>query len=211
MGDISKEGRTVLFVSHNMQAIQNLCAKTILLENGSVIDRGESSTVITNYLNKAIQNKLEQNWNDMNKAPGNEYIRIKSIKVIPEFTNGDNKITVETPIAIKFEFWNLVPNIFINLSLVLWKVSGECVFNYGTKSLELQKGIYSSTCFIPGNLLNDDTYSVEIYFVKDSSIVLFKESEIAFFKVHDVERFGWYGKWIGAVRPKLVFSLEKCG
>ncbi|MEW6107735.1 MAG: ABC transporter ATP-binding protein [Nitrospirota bacterium] len=210
MEEVGKEGRTVLFVSHNMSAIRSLCSTALMLNCGSIVEIGRTNFVIDKYLNTIESTHLENTWNNIATSPGNEYIRLKSVRIIPEIKSQNDNITVATPIAIRFEFWNLVPNSFINLSLVLWTASGECVFNVGSKSLKLKKGIYCSTCSIPGNFLNDGTYSVEIYFVKDSSLVLFKKSQVAFFQVHDIERYGWYGKWIGAVRPALPFSLEEC-
>ena len=52
-------------------------------------------------------------------------------------------------------------------------------------------------------------YNVQIMFVKDLSIGLYNYENILSFDVHDIEREGnWYGKWIGAVRPKLEFTIE---
>jgi lipopolysaccharide transport system ATP-binding protein len=50
MGDVAREGRTVLFVSHNMGAVESLCQKAILLEGGKIITEGESNQVINKYL-----------------------------------------------------------------------------------------------------------------------------------------------------------------
>lgn len=58
MSEVSKEGRTILFVSHNMSAIQNLCKKCILLEQGSIIRSGNSNAVIDAYLNINTTEKM---------------------------------------------------------------------------------------------------------------------------------------------------------
>jgi lipopolysaccharide transport system ATP-binding protein len=62
---------------------------------------------------------------------------------------------------------------------------------------------------IPGRLLNDDVYSVSLYFVKDGSKVHFVMNELLTFEVVDEPRKNaWYGKWPGVVRPSLDFSVK---
>jgi lipopolysaccharide transport system ATP-binding protein len=209
MKEVSKQGRTVLFVSHNMQAIQSLCKNTILLKNGEINDFGPTDKVVNKYLNTGLGNMTMKTWNNMKNAPGNQFIRIKSAKII-DFSNNKNSLfTVKTPLQIEFEFWNLAPA-KINLSLVLWSIAGECIFNVGSDSKSLEKGLYKSICKIPADLLNDNAYSIHLFFVKDMSIGIYNHENILSFEVQDVEREGnWYGKWIGAVRPKLEFNIEE--
>ena len=206
-----KEGRTVLFVSHNMTAVQSLCTKGILLRNGQIASIGETKNTINEYLSKDSANQFNQSWDKIETAPGNDAIRLKRVTVVPVGVNDVGTITVETPVDIEFEFWNLLPKTTnINLSLVLWSVAGECIFNVTSDSIELSAGVCRGVCRIPGNLLNDNKYSVEIYFVKDTSIILYKQADVASFEAQDVRRnTNWYGKWIGAVRPKLDFDLAQ--
>jgi lipopolysaccharide transport system ATP-binding protein len=70
MGDISKnEGRTVLFVSHNMQAVQKLCTQGIMLSNGQMSYFGRMSDTIEKYLESAIKESvIELKENDLKEA-----------------------------------------------------------------------------------------------------------------------------------------------
>ncbi len=206
-----KEGRTVLFVSHNMSAVQSLCTKLILLRDGQVAACGNTGDIIKEYLNKDSANRLEQVWDDVESAPGNEAIRLKRVTLVPIGTDKTQAIKVETPIDIEFEFWNLLPQTTkINLSLLLWSIGGECIFNAGSDVIELTAGLCRGVCRIPANLLNDNKYSVEIYFIKDTSVILYKHADVVLFEVQDTVRDGnWYGKWIGTVRPKLDFELSQ--
>jgi lipopolysaccharide transport system ATP-binding protein len=212
MHEVSKEhGRTVLFVSHNMTAVQNLCTKAILLRGGQIANAGNTKDIINEYLTRDTAVQLEQRWDKIEDAPGNDAIRLKRVTVSPVGVEETSAITVETPIEIEFEFWNLLSEpTGINLSLVLWSVAGECIFNVGSTCVELAPGLGRGVCRIPGDFLNDNKYSVEIYFVKDKSIVLYKQADVVTFEVQDVRRnTNWYGKWIGAVRPKLDFDLSQ--
>jgi len=85
MQDISKgEGRTVLFVSHNMAAVQNLCTKGIVLENGSVVFEGETTDAVLYYLKG---NLTSENLIDIEDRKGNGKIKVKSVEVFGENKN----------------------------------------------------------------------------------------------------------------------------
>lgn len=209
MQDVSKkDGRTILFVSHNITAIQSLCNKGLLLKKGDLVYNGLMDDVIDSYLEKHIDLKTRQQFADKMSAPGNDFIRIKRAEIVPG-DNAQTELLVTSPFTIEFEFWNL-QGCELNLSMVLWNMKGECVFNVGTSVIQSEPGLYKSICHIPGGLLNDDKYSVQIYFIKDTSLSVFDQAEILSFEIFDVPRAGnWYGKWIGVVRPTLNFSLQK--
>jgi lipopolysaccharide transport system ATP-binding protein len=100
-----REGRTVLFVSHNLQALRNLCHRAITLHQGMITDIGHPDSVIANYLNKEKSQFFHQSYDDAASAPGNGSIRIKKVQLSPEFLPGMEVIDVRTPLAVDFEFW----------------------------------------------------------------------------------------------------------
>ena len=209
MGDVASHGRTIIFVSHNMAAVQSLCKSALYLINGQVADSGATSKVINTYLSKEVRNCLKKEWNDIEDAPGNDIIKIVHAELIPYFSENKELIDVTTSFDLKFKFYNNVPNQNINLSLVLSTVTGNCIFNVSTLSIPLEKGYHTGTLKIPGNLLNDEIYTVTLYFVKDFATVIFKIDDILMFEVTDEPRNGaWFGKWVGAVRPKLNFHIK---
>ena len=200
-----KEGRTVLFVSHNMTAVQTLCKKAIFLDNGQVQKYGETNEVINDYLAKTISNQYSREWDDIQNAPGNDSVKIKSIKLVPHFTDDSGVIDVRTPIDILFEFWNLQPIKEINLSFHLYNLKGDCIMNLGTGVHQLGIGLAKGKLSIPGNFLNDDSYYLSTMIVKDASIALFNLEEAISFVVNDYrEKTAWHGKWMGAVRPTFM-------
>jgi lipopolysaccharide transport system ATP-binding protein len=81
MGGLTKEGRTVLFVSHNMASIINLCPRSILLESGVVVDDGASSEIVSRYLaNNVVENQFQLS----NAIRTGDYrIRVCDFKVNP--------------------------------------------------------------------------------------------------------------------------------
>lgn len=73
MGSVSRQGRTVLFVSHNMGAIENLCTRTILLEKGQILDMGDTTEIVSNYLTRTYHD--EASFDDM-EHEGNGKLRV---------------------------------------------------------------------------------------------------------------------------------------
>jgi lipopolysaccharide transport system ATP-binding protein len=217
MQDVSRqEGRTVLFVSHNMMAIQRLCQRVLWFNEGAVVQDGPTKQVVADYFSNDVSTARERIWNDPSSAPGNNKVRIHRAYIHPEGTDSRDRIALETPIRIGFEFWNLVANARLSLSVVLYNQEGIIVLN--TTGLRETKwlrrpapvGRFRSEFRLPGNLLNDGTYRVELYVVEDLNRSIFRQDDILCFEVHEAtERPSeWYGKWVGAVRPDLEWQTE---
>ena len=208
MSDVASHGRTIIFVSHNMQAVQSLCKKAIYLKAGEIADVGATDKVINNYLSREVKNCISVQWDDEATAPGNEFIRLVSARIEPKQENETDPITIATEIDITFEFF-LHNECNLNLSFFLNTPAGLCIFNVVTDSVLLKKGYHAATLTIPGRFLNDDIYTTRILFVKDTSVILFHMDDILTFEVVDEARTGnWYGKWEGAVRPTLPFKIS---
>src|SRR5213079_2042797 len=82
MGDVASHGRTIIFVSHNMQAVQSLCRSAIYLKNGKMADWGRTDKVINNYLAREVKNSLKQEWTEQ-EAPGNDKVILLKAELIP--------------------------------------------------------------------------------------------------------------------------------
>ncbi|MDF1549679.1 MAG: ABC transporter ATP-binding protein, partial [Bacteroidales bacterium] len=204
MQDISSGGgRTVLFVSHNMTAVKNLCKTGIMLKNGTVDYSGEINEVVNCYLSDESVESILNNYWIFENAPGNESIKVKSAFVL--FDN--ERITIKSSFEIVTEFWNQLENTRINVSMVIWDVNQNPVFNITTNSVLLKKGLNKAVFHIPQNLMNDGIYKVQNYFVIESSTPVFIHDNACSFEIfEDRLESSWHGKWIGAVRPTFVKS-----
>lgn len=205
MKDVSNSGRTLLFVSHNLTAVQGLCNKGAYLKNGELKKYGAMDEVITEYVKDVSKFQLQQQWKTFENAPGNDFVRIKSISLIP--VNGilQDNFDTRTAFNISFEYWNLMDSAELNVSIFLFSMTGECIFNLGDDAKIYKKGIVKSECKIPDNFLNDGSYYISIMIVKDRlAPVYFFEDALAFDILDYREGTDWYGKWPGAVRPKLI-------
>lgn len=208
MSDVSKGGRTILFVSHNTTALKSLCSKAVWLNSGQVMLQGEMSEVVSNYIQKDAKAVLEQVWEDMSMAPGNEQIRFRRVALIPKFPG--HEIDVTSPVRMEFEILNLVPNVELNFSLHLFNMEGLLILNTGSKAFNATENAIKGVCTIPGNFLNDESYRVMIMVVKDSSTPVYSLHDALVFEVHDVPREGtaWLGKWGGLVRPYFDWDIQ---
>jgi lipopolysaccharide transport system ATP-binding protein len=210
MKEVASKEKTILFVSHNLTAVANLCNKTLHLEKGYVKQFGETGEVLNNYLSAMQNNLLLQDFEDVNLAPGNDLVRLKYAKLTPSLIGAQLIADVRSSLKIDIEFWNLIDNQNLNISLHIYASTGECIFNVGTEPKILNKGVVQASLLIPGYFLNDGNYIVSFMIVKDKSIVLFNFEEVFNFEIADYrEETTWYGKWPGYVRPQFDFPIQQ--
>lgn len=216
MGEIATGGRTIVFVSHNMAAIQALCKRVLWISTGQIEQEGEAVAVVSQYLKTGSTSATETIWNTPSEAPGNDRIRVRRTCVRRNDPAATKDITIETPFVLEFEYWNFEPDLQLSFSLHVRNQQGDLVFAtvplresawYG-KSFPV--GLFRSICYVPGGLLNDGTHRVLLLAVKDEEEVIFSLEDAVVFDVLDSsERRGnWHGKWPGVVRPDLRWDTE---
>ena len=215
MGSVAREGRTVLFVSHNLVAVQDLCNRVIWIDGGRVVEEGEPAQVIGHYLQNSYSTLTEQVWHDSSLAPGDNEARLHRLCVRPTSGSPSDPITVRTPLVIEFEYWNHNPNVYLNPNIYIYNEQGILICNAGPAYLPdwrertFPVGLIRSRCFIPGDLLNDGVHRVAIHLAKNDE-TLVQEEDALTFDVRDAaeKRDGWYGKWEGAIRPIFDWDTE---
>jgi lipopolysaccharide transport system ATP-binding protein len=216
MGNVVKEGRTILFVSHNMAAVEKLCGKVIWLQTGNMLEAGETRTIITHYLRTLFTSCLERVWELPESAPGNEIARLHAVRVRPSTDTPTDGITMHTPFMIEVEYWNLCPDIYLDVTLHLCTEEGLIAFGTGTlqepvwHGRPFPKGLFRSICYVPGDLLNSGVHRVNVLVVQNQVSVLFLQEDVLAFDIAEVPdvRGAWYGKLAGVVRPKLQWTTE---
>jgi homopolymeric O-antigen transport system ATP-binding protein len=216
MGQVAGAGRTVLLVSHNMTAVQALCERTIWLDEASIVADGPCGQIVTKYLKTFATRATEQVWDDRTKAPGTDKVRLRRAAVRPYPNQASDVITVATPFVFEFDYWNLEPERYLNLSVILYNEQGVIVLNTAPVNEEMwhgrpfPKGLFRSICHIPGNLLNDGSYRVSLLVVENQAIIISQHDDLLVFDVLDDPdtRGLWFGKWVGVVRPDLEWKTE---
>jgi lipopolysaccharide transport system ATP-binding protein len=203
------EGRTILFVSHNMEAVTHLCEHAIWLQRGSVMATGAVQTIMQQYMNQSPANHLRQAWEKPSEAPGNDIIRIKSVAVVPDDDGMNLPIDVRTAISIKFEIWVMEEGLRLLTGLHLFSFGGEAILDVMSPFTSVNKGVIEGECTIPGNLLNDGSYYISLVVYSDTWQQLYYYQHCLTFDVDDYREtsMNFSGKWMGAIRPKLPVRL----
>jgi len=219
MEERSNNGRTILFVSHNMTAIRSLCNKAIFLKNGQVIGYGNANKEIGSYLADSKDLGVTRRiWTDSKKAPQNSFAILKKIELCDATGNTLSEVLTSTPINVHIEFAVKVARAEVSLTLIVYDVEGNCVFSsinnldkerYGKP---LQRGSHVAICKIPGNFFNNGWFCFSInMFGKNFSESCFEKDALRFEIYDSTEiRGDYHGGYAGCVRPALVWTaLEK--
>lgn len=208
MNDVSKgEGRTVLFVSHNMSAVKSLCNTGVLLENGLLTYSGNSDECINNYLKDGGEDGAGIKFFDNEFE--NEVFKLNSISAKNENRNIDEPITEKYPIEIITNLDFYQDGVF-HVTYHLYNELGEAMFSFYDKdnSAKIEKGNNKLKCVIPADFFQSGNFSLALFIVKDKREAIFVEKDIFRFSVVDAEReLGVYmGREPGYIKPQFEWS-----
>jgi len=209
MGQVSRDGRTILFVSHNMAALKALCRKAILIRDGVVAASGTVADVADDYLSNIASAASAREWQDSATAPGNESVRLSYIRIIPP--EGGAEITIDTGAQIEIGLENLQENINLGCTVYVTNREGVLVFESGhriSSDRDSRRGFYQVTGRIPGHLLNAGRYSLDLVFGKEQRYVLLRIDGVVSFEVENTAtgRGSNMGVAPGVIRPLLSWS-----
>lgn len=222
MGDVTKgEGRTVLFVSHNMAAVSTLCTKGLLLQYGAVLDFNNVKEVIDRYVvvNKGSNGTLLED--EMKVIGQNDSLKFRKISLTGK--NGlSNSFGLDEDVICEIEYEVLKESKAVPSIHILNKY-GDCIlasFNADSVNLirdhysdkVLSKGVYTVKCIIPKFFLNDTQYSISVFLATDSTFQnVIKVEEALTFEGHETGemRQEFLGSWMGQIRPRLEWCTEK--
>src|ERR1039457_5270524 len=208
MADVSQQGRTVVFVSHNMTALRSLCTRAVWLNEGKVMEDGPAGAVVDHYLQKNATSNLESRWDDPATAPGDHRARLHLARVNLKGADTD-QITVETPLEIEFQYWNFVPDAVLNVSIFLYTLEEVCVFNVASEFAPRPAGMIRHTVQIPGDFLNTGAYYPNFMHISDATKALFAQNNGVALEVEEGKVDGcWCGRMLGAVPPKFHWRPE---
>ena len=219
MQDVGQHGRTVLFVSHNMPAITRLCERVILLDGGRVLQDGSSYQVIRTYLNSGLGTSAARQWSDLSKAPGNDVVRLRAVRVRTEDGVIAEALDIRRPFGIDIEYQVLKSGYVLVPSLRFFNEDGVHLFTTfdadpAWRLRPRPTGHYVSTAWIPGNLLAEGTLLVgALVNTFDPPIVHVHEPEAVAFQVidsleGDAARGDYAGRMRGVMRPLLQWATQ---
>ena len=221
MSEVAKRGRTVIFVSHNMEAIQKLCTRTILLDEGKVVMEGFTDEVIKKYTEEGKYYIGEQTWQDIYKAPGDNVVRMHAVRVLDQNKKVCTKFDVRDPISIELEYQVLEEGHHLHVHLSFIK-SGHVIFiskdnlDSPWRDTVCPTGHYRSVCHISGDFLDEGAVSIycAITTVGMANVGHVSEQDLLIFQVVDgMDPGGVRGNYplywdSTSVRPRLHWTVE---
>lgn len=222
MEEVSKtQGRTILFVSHNIEAVVRLCNRAVLLEYGKVKLIDSVTNVTKEYLKNDFGTNAIRKWDIEQHAPGNKEIQLMEVFVHDQENKINEIFDTTSLIGITFSFHvkqTLAP---FTHGISLFDISGNNIFNAhdvssSVRLLNRELGKYEVTAWIPENLLAEGSYSVQVAAmeVSGNNLIHFHEPDCVFFTVIDSlsgnsARGMYTGSFPGIIRPKLVWQSKK--
>ncbi len=218
MESVAGEGRTVLFVSHDMTNIAVLCDSVLLLEGGRVRMAGSPTAVIEEYMRQSVAARPSIAW-DMDSAPGDELARIVGVQASGRLADGGDSFALQGSVSLTVEFVVTADGLRLNPVFLVKNALGTTVFstaNYGEPqwgSKRYQAGRYRAACRIPAHLLNEGRYSADVLLVQEMRTVRAAASAAVGFGIYDdgTTRGDYVGEWVGIVRPNCEWITEQAG
>lgn len=210
MQDISKgQGRTVLFVSHNMGAVKSLCTRGIVMEHGKVVLDNDIDRAVSYYL---AGNDAERS-NSKKFNINNEIFNLKEIGFQNKGKNFDDPLVENEEIEL---FTNIVFHTNeayrYHITYHLYNEQGESLFSFynSSSNIILKSGENSLKCIFPANFFQSGNFSLAIFIVEDKRQSVFNENDIIHFTIVDGGRdLGVYmGREPGFIRPQFEWYLN---
>jgi lipopolysaccharide transport system ATP-binding protein len=210
MGEISKgEGRTVLFVSHNMAAVKSLCNKGIVLENGLIKKTGDVENVVSYYLTGDTETQNQRTFSEAYDRPE---FALHQISINPVGKTPDELLDEYKEIEINTLFTLKDSQKHLHVTFVLNNEVGEPLFTFSHSNTgaRLKPGLNKIKCRLPKGFLNIGSYYLTFYVIENSKTTLFVEKDIMAFNIQEGERAigAWMGKEPGFIKPIFDWSIE---
>ncbi len=217
MRDVNKKGRTILFVSHNMQAITRICDRAIWIKDGEIAADGEANEVVGIYLNSQLETSSQRVWNNLEDAPGNDIARLKSVSLLNNDGENSSTFDIRKPVLIEMVYEVLQNDKILMPSFQLYNDEGICVFTSNDLDEKYRhetrkKGTYTSRAQIPANFLAEGNFFVAVSAATyEPFSEHFNERDVAAFLITDgmqgdSARGDFAGNMQGVVRP--IFHWE---
>jgi lipopolysaccharide transport system ATP-binding protein len=219
MEDVSQSGRTVIFVSHNMSAVQRLCKEVIILQDGRTLLRASSREAVEAYLSNDDEYKGEITWSYTAEEVSKSTVLPQALRVrdsrgiITDHIQSSENFTIEVEYLVKEAVRDL------RVGIWLQAVNGDYVFyTFDVDDSTLYQyhisrsvGLYTSTCHVPANLLNKGKFhiglNIGIYCVSR----FFNGENLLTINIDNIEGVGcqWTEDISGYIRPLLEWDVIK--
>jgi lipopolysaccharide transport system ATP-binding protein len=220
MEEVSNGGRTILFVSHQMDTVTRLCNRAILLKDGQLVTSGSTDQVISTYMRSGFGTTAQRSWAEDREQPGNEICRLLEVRVHDSNFDVMENFDVTKPVGISMDYEVLQDGDVFTHSYNFFNDQGVNIFNTHDTVSELRreprkKGIYTATMWVEPNLLNEGAVVVGVAVIKIEPFkIYFHERDAVSFNVidhlrGDSARGDYTLGFGGAVRPLCQWETKR--
>lgn len=209
MDDVSKkEGRTILFVSHNIASVRSLCNKGLVLNNGTFAFSGSAEEAVTHYQHQSNMNNSISYSIGSADSLGNDLIKILEFSVKP--LKGDF-ISISTGISFEILFFNESTSINLDVTFELLNVEEIKIFHHGafiSVNKDSKQGYYKVRGHLSPYTLNAGQYRFNVIFGENQRHVLFRGDDLIGFEVLN-KALGYNTSILpGVMRPDILYQID---
>jgi lipopolysaccharide transport system ATP-binding protein len=218
MHDIRQQGRTILFVSHDMTAVTRLCKRVVLLEKGKVTCDGGPREVVQHYLSSSLKTGAAREWTNQMEAPGDEVVRLRRVRVRDETGETIPVVDIRKPFGIELTYEVLDEGHALVPVIEFYNEEGTELFSTHDTNAEWRRNVrpratYTSTVWVPGNLLAEGSLVGNVSIMSHFPATVlhaYERNAVAFQVVDSPEgdsaRGDYIGPMPGVVRPLLNWT-----
>ena len=221
MGDVAQQGRTVLFVSHNMSAVLRLTQEAIMLERGKLARRGATQDVVDFYLSSGHARAGERSWQADEVPATSTPFRPNALRVLDRHGRVSDTVRSTEPMTLEFSYALLAPVTGLRVGMYLSTMRGEYVLtSFDTDAPEMFEkhgsrpaGAWVSRCLIPADTFNEGRYAVGVNASSFGVRRYFQDESALAFNVDISGAPGtqWPEPRQGPVRPRLHWDIQRIG
>jgi lipopolysaccharide transport system ATP-binding protein len=218
MSDVAREGRTVLFVSHNMSAILRLTEETIVLENGRMVYRAPTPEAVDYYMSAGFAQSGERAWREDEIPADSAPFCPIALRISDPHGRIVDTLRSTEPIEVEVEYHLDAPITGLRVGIYLLTMRGEFVFNSFDTDAPGQfdrfgvrpAGHYKSRCQIPANLLNEGRFILGMNASSFRIKRYFQDEHALAFNIDGTGAPGkhWLEPRLGPLRPALDWVIE---
>jgi lipopolysaccharide transport system ATP-binding protein len=220
MEQVGQSGRTVLFVSHNMQAIQRLCRRVLLLDKGKLVADAPAPEVIHQYIGKGRLACAERTWRPDDAVNTTSDVKLLQARVLDQAGVPATVFNILDHFTIEVDYFSSLIGPRPTAILQIFNEDGTCLFSSNEfnspqwRAKASAPGVVRARCRVPGNLMAEGGYYVLVAVGSyNPNVVYCLERDALAFQI--VDRSGgagvrgeYVGEWPGVMRPMLEWSVE---
>lgn len=219
MEDARQEGRTVIFVAHNIPAVTRLCERALLMAHGTIQKDGPAAQIASEYVLSNLKTSAARAWPDLAAAPGDQVARLRGVRVRSEDGPTIEAVDIRRPVGLEMDYEILQPDAVVLPRFDVFSEAGLCLFATQDPAPECRRprelGRYTSTAWIPANLLTEGVLLIGVTLFSPTAHRhhVHEREAVAFHAVDGLDGAPAHraleGTLPGVIRPTLRWTTER--